>query len=172
MIIKMAAEYQAMVIKVLLLLLCSLAGVTRSQEIPANGSSSSLSHITSTSTTVTVPSGPSLAFVEPMKNYSKTVGESLKIRCVVRGNPPVVRFKWYKNEAPLHEERGRIRIREKTGGYADQAGTQWSQIRFKDLETMDMGFYRCEANNGIDTIRSEMVIKIHPGKKRKGTSYW
>ena len=35
-----------------------------------------------------------------------------------------------------------------------------------------MGFYRCEANNGIETISAETVIKIHPGNKRKGTSYW
>ncbi len=58
----------------------------------------------------------SVTFVEPMKNYSKVVGDSLKIRCVVKGEPPVTRFKWFKNEAPLEEERGRIRIRSKTGG--------------------------------------------------------
>lgn len=37
---------------------------------------------------------------------------------------------------------------------------------------MDMGFYRCEASNGQDTLSGETVIKIHPGNKRKGTSYW
>ena len=42
-----------------------------------------------------------------------------------------------------------------------------SRVRFHDLETMDMGFYRCEANNGIETISSETVIKIHPGNKRQ-----
>ena len=117
--------YQAMVICTAYtsaLALVYLAGVTRSQEIlptstaETNGtSSSSSSYITgAASSTVTVPSGPTLAFVEPMKNYSKTVGDSLKVRCVVRGDPPVVRFKWFKNEAPLEEERGRVRIRSKT----------------------------------------------------------
>ena len=169
----MVAAYQAMVI-IPLLLLC-LAGVTRSQETVVPTAENGTTSITSTSSsTLTVPSaGLSLTFVEPMKNYSKTVGESLKIRCVVRGNPPVVRFRWFKNEAPLEEERGRVRIRDKTGGSLDQAsGTQWSRVRFQDLETMDMGFYRCEANNGVDTISGETVIKIHPGNKRKGTSYW
>ena len=116
--------YQAMVICTAYtsaLALVYLAGVTRSQEIvltgtgETNGTSDS-GFITGVaiSTTVTVPSVPTLAFVEPMKNYSKTVGDSLKVRCVVRGDPPVVRFKWFKNEAPLEEERGRVRIRSKT----------------------------------------------------------
>lgn len=109
-----------------------------------------------------------LAFVEPMKNYSKVAGDSLKIRCEARGRPPVIRFKWFKNEAPLEEERGRIRIRSKTGS----GDTQWSRVRFTELETMDMGFYRCEASNGLETIKGEIVVKIHPGNKRKGTSYW
>lgn len=103
-----------------------------------------------------------------MKNYSKVAGESLKIRCLVRGDPPVIKFKWFKNEAPLTEERGHIRIRSKTGS----GDVQFSRVRFDQLETMDMGFYRCEASNGLTTISGETVIKIHPGNKRKGTSYW
>ena len=126
--------YQAMVICTAYtsaLVLVYLAGVTRSQEIvptgtaETNGTSSS-SYITgAASSTVTVSSGPTLAFVEPMKNYSKTVGDSLKVRCVVRGDPPVVRFKWFKNEAPLEEERGRVRIRSKT----DETGISSSILK-------------------------------------------
>ena len=118
------------------LALVYLAGVTRSQEIvptgtaESNGTSSSSSFITgAASSTVTVPSGPTLAFVEPMKNYSKTVGDSLKVRCVVRGDPPVVRFKWFKNEAPLEEERGRVRIRSKT----DETGIKSYLIYLTDI---------------------------------------
>ena len=122
------SPYQAMVIFTSTLALAYLATVTRSQEIvptvdlSGNGTSSSI--IGTHSPTVTVASGPSLVFVEPMKNYSKTVGDSLKIRCVVRGDPPVVRFKWFKNEAPLQEERGRIRIRSKT----DEAGKKSQNV--------------------------------------------
>ncbi len=57
-------------------------------------------------------------------------------------------------------------------GTGNQDEAQWSRVRFQELETMDMGFYRCEASNGLDTISGETVIKIHPGNKRKGTSYW
>ena len=109
--------YQAMVICTAYtsaLALVYLAGVTRSQEIVSTGTAETNGTSSSSSSIVTVPSVPTLAFVEPMKNYSKTVGDSLKVRCVVRGDPPVVRFKWFKNEAPLEEERGRIRIKSKT----------------------------------------------------------
>ena len=115
------------------------------------------------STTITTTK-PTLVFVEPMKNYSKLAGESLKIRCVVQGQPPASTIKWYKNEAPLIEEKGRVRIRSKTGSGGD---TQWSRIRFSDLETMDTGYYKCEAYNGLQTISSETVIKVHLGNKRK-----
>ena len=124
--------YQAMVICTAYtsaLVLVYLAGVTRSQEIVPTGTTetngTSSNYITgAASSTVTVSSGPTLAFVEPMKNYSKSVGDSLKVRCVVRGDPPVVRFKWFKNEAPLEEERGRVRIRSKT----DETGIPAHQI--------------------------------------------
>ena len=124
--------YQAMVICTAYtsaLVLVYLAGVTRSQEIVPTGTAetngTSSNYITgAASSTVTVSSGPTLAFVEPMKNYSKSVGDSLKVRCVVRGDPPVVRFKWFKNEAPLEEERGRVRIRSKT----DETGIPAHQI--------------------------------------------
>ena len=119
-------------------------------------------------TPTTTTSLPTLVFVEPMKNYTKLAGESLKIKCVVRGQPVVSVIKWYKNEAPLMEERGRIRIRSKTGS----GDVQYSRVRFSDLEPMDTGYYKCEANNGLDTIQAETVIKVHLGNKRKGTSYW
>ena len=142
-----------------LIFLVGLGGLCHSQETLDN----------TTTEVLPTESRSVLAFVEPMKNYSKVVGDSLKIRCVARGQPPVIRFKWFKNEAPLEEERGRIRIRSKTGSGGD---SQWSRVRFTELETMDMGFYRCEATNGFDTIKAESVVKIHPGNKRKGTSYW
>ena len=32
---------------------------------------------------------------------------------------------------------------------------------------MDTGYYKCEAYNGLQTISSETVIKVHLGNKRK-----
>ena len=51
----------------------------------------------------------SLQFVYPMKNSTRTVGEALKLKCEVRGSPPPSEFRWFVNEAPLLEERGRVK---------------------------------------------------------------
>ena len=160
--------YQAMVICTAYtsaLALVYLAGVTRSQEIvptgtaETNGTSSSSNYITgAASSTVTVSSGPTLAFVEPMKNYSKSVGDSLKVRCVVRGDPPVVRFKWFKNEAPLEEERGRVRIRSKT----DETGTPSSILKtslffLSQLFTPDFSSFFSKTKNFLALFTSSKI---------------
>ena len=49
--------------------------------------------------TTTTEKIPTLVFEEPMKNYTKYAGETLKIKCVVRGHPPAKTIKWFKNEA-------------------------------------------------------------------------
>ena len=51
----------------------------------------------------------SLQFVYPMKNSTRAVGEALKLKCEVRGSPPPSEFRWFVNEAPLLEERGRVK---------------------------------------------------------------
>ena len=54
--------------------------------------------------------GSQLEFAIPMKNYTRISGEALKIRCEVRGGNPS-EFRWFVNEAPLLEERGRIKVK-------------------------------------------------------------
>ena len=95
------------------------------------------------------------------------VGDSLKVRCEVRGSPPATAFRWFRNEAPLLEEMGRVKVK----SYTDQGPTQWSQLRFRALETLDTGFYRCEASNSLTTLRSNSVIKVNlavPGSSMAG----
>jgi hypothetical protein len=31
----------------------------------------------------------------------------------------------------------------------------------QSLETMDTGFYRCEASNGVSAVDGESVVKVH-----------
>lgn len=119
-----------------------------------------------TTTTPAAAAEPTLSFAYPMKNYSRSAGDALKLKCEVSGAKPAGRFRWFKNEAPLHEEKGRIKIKEKTGGSADE--TQWSRVRFRDLEVMDSGFYRCEASNGVDTVKAESMLKVHMASKFGG----
>ena len=43
-------------------------------------------------------------------------------------------------------------------------GGQASLLRFKELETLDTGFYRCEATNQLgETIKSTAVVKVNLG---------
>jgi hypothetical protein len=102
------------------------------------------------------PSNP-LTFVSPMKNYTKYSGESLKLKCEVKGQPPASEFHWFKNEAPLVEEKGRVRIRSRIGS----GDTQMSRVVIQTLETMDTGFYRCEASNGESVANGESLVKVH-----------
>ena len=105
-----------------------------------------------------------LMFASPMKNFTKISGESLKLKCEVRGFPPASNFRWFKDEAPLMEERGRIRIRSRTGS----GDVQVSRVVFQSLNTMDTGFYRCEASNGISVTHGESMVKVHRGGAGSG----
>ena len=80
-----------------------------------------------------------LEFFSPMKNYSRATGEALKLKCEVSGGNPEadVVFRWFLNEAPLQEEKGRIKVKDSV-----QGDIKWSRIRFRDLEVMDTGIYR------------------------------
>ena len=107
----------------------------------------------------------SLEFVRDLRNVTREQGESLKVRCEVEGSPPANRFKWFFNEAPLHEEAGRIKIKTNTKA----SSSQFSVIRFQELKFLDKGFYRCEASNDYDTIKKTFVINVvlNTGRKSK-----
>jgi len=104
----------------------------------------------------------SLVFIRDLKNITKEVGDSVKVKCEVQGDPAAVKFKWFKNEAPLYEEPGRLKVKD----YLKGGNTQWSILRFRELETLDTGFYRCEASNEVHTIKSTSVIKVNLGSGR------
>ena len=40
----------------------------------------------------------SLVFIRDLKNITKEVGDSVKVKCEVQGDPAAIRFKWFKNE--------------------------------------------------------------------------
>ena len=99
----------------------------------------------------------SLVFSRELRNITREVGDSLKVKCEVRGKPAAIKFKWFKNEAPLSNEAGRVKIKD----YLKGGSSQWSILRFRELETLDTGFYRCEASNEVHTIKSTSVIKVN-----------
>ncbi|CAB4068987.1 ROR1 [Lepeophtheirus salmonis] len=109
---------------------------------------------TTTLETSTPPSKPSLRFLYPLKNVTRHVGETLKLRCDVEGH--VTRFTWSFNYEVLEDKKkGRIRVKH---NYDEN----WSQLRIKDLEPLDRGYYICEASDGTEIIRAESTVKVNP----------
>ena len=60
------------------------------------------------------------------------------------GTVPATQIKWYKNDAPLIEEKNRMKIKTNLDG-----DVQWSTLRFKIVETLDTAFYECRVSNDI-----------------------
>ena len=94
------------------------------------------------------PPLPSLVMVHGLRNTTKDAGGSLKLRCEVEGSPPATEFRWYKNDAPVQIERGRVRVKTELN-----ASPQWSMFRINELETLDTAFYRCVYSAVINYIK-------------------
>ena len=97
-----------------------------------------------------------LRFVKSLKNVTREAGDFLKLRCEVEGG--ATDFKWLMNDAPLFEEKSRIKV--KTNLDSDP---QWSMIRIKSVETLDTAFYQCTASKGEESISSTAIVKVVMG---------
>nr|XP_042903811.1 inactive tyrosine-protein kinase transmembrane receptor ROR1 isoform X1 [Parasteatoda tepidariorum] len=76
---------------------------------------------------------------------TKQSGEKVNMRCDVKGQGPVY-FRWYKNEAPVEEEKGRVEIKK----YNPGNGRVGSRLRIWNLDIHDTGYYKCEAHAGAE----------------------
>ncbi len=110
-----------------------------------------------------------LTFVKPLKNLTREEGEFLRLRCEVTGQPPATEFSWLKHGAPLEEERNRVKVKTRL-----KDNPQSTQLRFRELETLDTAFYSCVASNGLDSIESQAIIKVEmsSGQKRRPVGGW
>ena len=77
------------------------------------------------------PKRKTLTFLKELRNITKEAGDFLKLRCEVAGTVPATEIKWYKNDAPLIEEKNRMKIKTTLNN-----DIQWSMLRFKTLETL------------------------------------
>jgi len=100
----------------------------------------------------------SLILVKTLRNTTRDAGGSLKLRCEVKGDPPATDFLWYKNDAPVIIERGRVRIKSNLADFP-----QWSMLKINVLETLDTAFYKCEATNGQDKVSSDAIVRVNLG---------
>ncbi len=113
-----------------------------------------------------------LSFVKELRNVTKESGDYMRLRCEVEGSPPATQFTWMKHGVPITEERDHIKV--KTRLRSKDGGTQWSQLRFEGLQTLDTAYYTCKVTNGIDTIESTAVVKVNygsGGRNRPGTGW-
>ena len=106
-------------------------------------------------TAATSSTQPTLKFTKELKNLTRIEGDSLRLRCDVSGPVPATNFEWLKHGVPMFEDR-RMKVKTKLKG-----DPQWSQLRIRDLETLDKAFYTCRVSNGIDTIESSAVISVN-----------
>lgn len=102
----------------------------------------------------------SLNMLKALSNITRETGDSVKLRCEVSGVPAPNRFRWYKNEAPVMEEKGRVVIRK----YRTGSSVHGSRLRISDVDTHDTGYYKCEASNGIDRVESTGIVIVRMGK--------
>ena len=72
-----------------------------------------------------------LQLLKGLRNTRKEAGGSLKLRCEAGGAPPATSWHWYKNDAPVIMEKGRVRIK---SGLEDTP--QWSMLKINVLETL------------------------------------
>lgn len=101
-----------------------------------------------------------LRMLKALSNTTRESGESVKLRCEVSGDPPPNRFRWYKNEAPVLEEKGRVVVRK----YRTGSSIHGSRLRISDVDTHDTGYYKCEASNGVDRVESTGIVIVRMGK--------
>ena len=48
--------------------------------------------------------------IKKLRDLQREAGGSLKLRCEAAGEPPVKRWTWFKNDAPLIPERNRVKV--------------------------------------------------------------
>ncbi|KAG7200757.1 hypothetical protein KM043_001303 [Ampulex compressa] len=115
-----------------------------------------------------------LKFVRGLGNITKDAGGVAHMRCEVIGDPQPIKIRWYKNEAPLEENRPKITIRKIHAESHEHAAKNVAGSRLKiiNLDVSDVGFYACRVSNGKDKIESEGTLRVDSSKSawaEKGT---
>ncbi|XP_022657021.1 tyrosine-protein kinase transmembrane receptor Ror-like isoform X3 [Varroa destructor] len=100
-----------------------------------------------------------------LQNYTKSSGETLRLRCDFGGVPnnAKVKITWLRNEASLEDyEDERIIIK--------NMGQHATRLRISDLAFLDSGFYSCRAESleGYGTAESSSMVQIRPSPDYEG----
>lgn len=102
-----------------------------------------------------------LRLLEPLTNYTKSIGSTLLLKCTFESNPGKVEVTWYKNEAQLDNDDNRIEMKQKR---QHKTMKTVARLKIRSIMFTDSGFYKCEGTNGIDMVESLSVVKVDGGK--------
>lgn len=95
-------------------------------------------------------------------------GEDIKLRCDFRSSSKARRSKvrWFKNQAPIEVQKDKVSVRTVEKPIDDQSGRKRivSRLILTQVNVLDTGFYKCQASDTKETVESEAVLRIQPGK--------
>jgi len=102
-----------------------------------------------------------LTLIKPLTNVTREAGGNIRLKCEFAGNP-LPKVQWYKHEAPIEPEKGKIQIRSTRmrGEHHDRVR---ARLLINRLDTHDIGFYKCEASNGYKIVDSVAVLMVKAG---------
>ncbi|XP_071952416.1 inactive tyrosine-protein kinase transmembrane receptor ROR1-like [Antedon mediterranea] len=99
--------------------------------------------------------------VHNMENTTLNANDKATMKCAIQGNPQPY-YQWYKNDAPIEPQTGkRIKIQKFEWG---------SRLTIKNVETTDIGYYRCDATNSVGkrSVTGILYVKIAPHRPEEG----
>ncbi len=97
-----------------------------------------------------------------LPNQTRETNDNVRLKCEFRGHP-LPAINWFKNEAPVEQEKGKMMIRQNILS----GGRVRSRLFINHLDTHDTGYYKCEATNEAGTVESVGVLLVNSGEKRE-----
>jgi len=87
-----------------------------------------------------------------MKNVTKYLGETIRLKCEISGNP-IPHYTWYQENRQVTERDKRFQVRP----------TEWgSKMRISNLVPSDSGFYTCRGQNHYGTESTTGYLHVYP----------
>ncbi|XP_042145354.1 inactive tyrosine-protein kinase transmembrane receptor ROR1 isoform X2 [Ixodes scapularis] len=109
----------------------------------------------------------------PLTNMTRDSGDSVRLKCEVAGGAVGAKivFSWFKNDAPVQEERNRLEIRQyprspgsgSPGSTSASAAGYGSRLRIVSADVHDTGYYRCEASDGRNVVETTGILRVSAG---------
>lgn len=100
------------------------------------------------------PGTPYIHVDGPMNNVTANVGDTVTLSCRIRGYP-TPHYWWYRNDAYIQGNIGRMSVKNFTWG---------SRLRIRNVDTLDMGAFKCISENsaGSKTVIGKISLNPEP----------